>query len=482
MTGSDLPSTAGSSRRMITKLHDGATKLRKQTFLALLALALLSPFAPHHCRRARVIDSENSTSNLKCRMSVNVEALKARIAKLSADIDLQKEALRQLERNKIAAQRQLNAIRDPLARLPLEITSEIFLRCLPRQRKPHPRSAPMLLLNVCNVWSDIALSTPALWAAIYLTYSGDDILKIWLSRARNYPLYLTLRRSLDYDTAPILSQLATQLKHLEIHEEELNVTPLTDFGPFLHLQMLTIGAVYDDDDVLNQFSLAQTLQMLRLAPNLVQCTFHQVFTQADYAGEPLVLASLSCLKLGDTTDLIDLGSFDGDDKILRNLSLPALQTLFLPLTYITASDFALFLKRSSPPLQKLVMGTGCDEISSNQLDECLRFVPSLTDLQLFVAEDTSDDFLSALGDVPSHLLPNLRSLRIDQEFLTELSYERVLRVLSARRTQLVYFDLRSTYTATTNEGPSPDVLAGLRQFVEEGMKICIKAGSGDFSF
>ncbi|KAJ6530329.1 hypothetical protein B0H19DRAFT_1273980 [Mycena capillaripes] len=207
----------------------------------------------------------------------------------------------------------------------------------------------------------------------------------------------------------------------------------------------------DDDERLNAFSLTQTIGILRLAPNLVQCTFHQVSTIADYGGKELVLPSLLCLKLRDTTDLVDLNVFECDDDILRHLSLPALPSLFLPLIYINASDFSLFLKRSLPPLQNLVLGTGCVLFGFSELDECLRLVPSLTDLELFVNEATSNDFLSALGNSPSHLLPNLRTLRMEQESPTESSYPRLLRALSVRRAQLVCFSFRSTAAAAPAE-------------------------------
>ncbi|KAJ7120409.1 hypothetical protein C8R43DRAFT_853873, partial [Mycena crocata] len=55
------------------------------------------------------------------------------------------------------------AIFDPVAKLPLELSSDIFLRCLPDDPAPNEAVAPMLLLRVCHAWSDIALSTALLW-------------------------------------------------------------------------------------------------------------------------------------------------------------------------------------------------------------------------------------------------------------------------------------------------------------------------------
>ncbi|KAJ6558194.1 hypothetical protein B0H19DRAFT_1376676, partial [Mycena capillaripes] len=90
----------------------------------------------------------------------DAQELRARIEKISTEIDLQKEVLKNLEREKTLAQRQLNNVLDPIALLPLEISSEIFLQSLPifpQHGAVHPPG--MLFLNVCNSWADIALST-----------------------------------------------------------------------------------------------------------------------------------------------------------------------------------------------------------------------------------------------------------------------------------------------------------------------------------
>ncbi|KAJ7453591.1 hypothetical protein B0H11DRAFT_1820259, partial [Mycena galericulata] len=97
---------------------------------------------------------------------MSVEELQARIKKLSTNIKRQKKILKDLEQSKSLVQRQLNAARDPVERLPLEISSEIFIQCLPSLLEPGAHHLPMILLNVCNAWTDIAISTPVLWEAI----------------------------------------------------------------------------------------------------------------------------------------------------------------------------------------------------------------------------------------------------------------------------------------------------------------------------
>ncbi|KAJ7704958.1 hypothetical protein B0H17DRAFT_858690, partial [Mycena rosella] len=94
------------------------------------------------------------------------------IKELSAAILRQKKILRDLEQTKSDVQSDLNRVLDPMARLPLELSSEIFIRCLPTDSipSPHPTSAPMLLTTVCRAWSRIAISTPSLWAGIRIEF------------------------------------------------------------------------------------------------------------------------------------------------------------------------------------------------------------------------------------------------------------------------------------------------------------------------
>ncbi|KAJ7982993.1 hypothetical protein DFH06DRAFT_904033, partial [Mycena polygramma] len=64
-------------------------------------------------------------------------------------------------------------------RLPVEVNSEIFIHCLPSgpegfdsikydRMKPRSRNAPLLLLQICRTWRDIALGTPRLWSTVKL--------------------------------------------------------------------------------------------------------------------------------------------------------------------------------------------------------------------------------------------------------------------------------------------------------------------------
>ncbi|KAJ7449974.1 hypothetical protein B0H11DRAFT_1928361 [Mycena galericulata] len=152
---------------------------------------------------------------------MSMKELQAHIEKITADIELQKQVLKKLEHSKSLAQRQLNTICDPIARLPLEISSEIFMQCLPLLAEPGAHNIPMVLVNICNTWTDIALSTPALWAAVRVVFPRSEgfrqLLRTWLQRARNHPLSISLTNT--FHQAAVMYTIwrhVQQLKHLEL--------------------------------------------------------------------------------------------------------------------------------------------------------------------------------------------------------------------------------------------------------------------------
>ncbi|KAJ7511121.1 hypothetical protein B0H11DRAFT_1629272, partial [Mycena galericulata] len=106
--------------------------------------------------------------------------------------------LKRLERTENTIQRQLNDLNDPIAGIPREISSEIFVHCLSPEDEYPALCEILLLLNVCTLWTDIALSTTRIWATLCIdiprvvTVEFRDIFSRWLSRSRGYPLSLSL--------------------------------------------------------------------------------------------------------------------------------------------------------------------------------------------------------------------------------------------------------------------------------------------------
>ncbi|KAJ7752801.1 hypothetical protein DFH07DRAFT_519480 [Mycena maculata] len=146
-------------------------------------------------------------------MSESLADLRRRRARLDALI-LDQEAvvqeqharLKELDETRNEIQKQLDLVVYPILTLPHEITSDIFVHCLPSGayaiRLKNPSQAPVLLLNVCKTWRSIAISTPRLWANLtvnFTTQSWDHsklLARIdgWLSRAGSCPLSLTVAK------------------------------------------------------------------------------------------------------------------------------------------------------------------------------------------------------------------------------------------------------------------------------------------------
>ncbi|KAJ7453598.1 hypothetical protein B0H11DRAFT_2200804 [Mycena galericulata] len=379
---------------------------------------------------------------------MSVEELQARIAKISADIELQKAVLKNLEHSRILVQRQLNSVRDPVARLPVEISSEIFIQCLPPLPfRPGAHEVPMLLLNICSAWTDIALSTPALWATIFIslpcTEEFQQLLETWLQRSRKHPSSVCLWGDFKAAAAPIIRLFGQQLKHLEVcyemdhdHNEDGDIDLLLGCAsaePLPLLETLTIRSDSSSEEK-PDYGGPQLLQLLRLVPNLAECTFgcdtRPVYNVNDIQA-PLVLPNLRRLIFGDDAD-----DPKSDDGILRHLTLPRLETLSLSMYAFYGADFSSFLKRSSPPLRELVLGAGCESDDVTYLDECLRLVPTLTRFELWwpVGNDVSKSLTRAPRDpLPkNHFLFGLGDLQGTVK--AELTVDGVLGGCQARDT------------------------------------------------
>jgi hypothetical protein len=409
---------------------------------------------------------------------MSVQELRARIDKLSIEIlyILQGELRRKLEKDRSLVQQQLNAVMDPVARLPLELSSEIFLYCLPPRPKPAAHNVPMLLLKICSAWTSIALSTPALWAAMELVFpcaeGFEEGVAAWLRRACNRPLSVSLRGPLDGGVAPLIRQYGERLKHLEIFDDDeyeydgevptIDLMGGISFGPLPLLGTLKMGAFGNG----REFSGTQILDLLRSAPNLTEASCRNVNFTYMYSvvpGEKIVLPALRRLIFRESAEWQD-----SDNGTLRYLSLPALETL----SSLADDSFFPFLKHSSPPLQELNLV--CGE-SGFPIAESLRLVPALTRFTLvwprarLVAES-----LAALGESPSPLVPNLHSLTIflHSPNIIDSSWKTLLRALSARRNQLQAVHIELEYASPDWEF-GPDIRAEFRQLVADGMQVYV---------
>ncbi|KAF7375597.1 F-box domain-containing protein [Mycena sanguinolenta] len=381
-------------------------------------------------------------------MSVMVEELRARIAAIDSEIQLQRRLLEKLERDKNLAQRQLNAALDPVARLPLEISSEIFLQALPTSPSEE-QDIPTVLLRICHAWADIALDTPRLWTTVCIHFPcGDhfaEVLPIWFRRARNFPLSVSIflcgpSSNWNHRVSDELWRHGGQLKYLEIldnddldSDDDSDTIDLFGDTPSVSLkllQTLTIRCQHQR----RVYRASQILQLLRGAPNIVEYVSDRVWTGNNQELESLVVPTLRRVIFRETSH--------GDDEIFRYLSLPALGALSLPMHYISGGILLACVQRSAAPLRDLALGWEFNVMDSVQLHECLRLVPSLIRFRMWRPKShVVTELFTALAASPS-LLPDLQDLTIDildttnsPSNIPDPSWGTLVRALSTRRVE-----------------------------------------------
>jgi hypothetical protein len=259
----------------------------------------------------------------------------------------------------------------------------------------------LIFLNICHLWSFVALSTPSLWAAVSFPFSHPNRTKsarkyfeIWLGRAGDHPLSLRVSLLWFFAGIPVdagLKRHAHQIQSLELSFFGFVTSKLHAIRtPFPSLKKLTVSVRLESD------CISGFIAILGDSPLLVECEFEHrdAGVQSRVAPESLTHLSLQYLRL------------DGDSaRILQHLTLPVLEslTIITKVPPISGADLHSFLARSSPPLRFLDISGGreiCDVAY-------LGLVPSLTDLVF--------DCWSSLELVPGHqiiLLPNLRNLVI----------------------------------------------------------------------
>ncbi|KAJ6482722.1 hypothetical protein C8R45DRAFT_762502, partial [Mycena sanguinolenta] len=82
-----------------------------------------------------------------------------------AELSLYKKKVASLEKKQAKLEANLSRVIYPVLTLPFDITSYIFVHCLPAHGRvtPSPFRAPLLLTQVCRYWREVALTTCRLW-------------------------------------------------------------------------------------------------------------------------------------------------------------------------------------------------------------------------------------------------------------------------------------------------------------------------------
>ncbi|KAK7018577.1 hypothetical protein R3P38DRAFT_2539134 [Favolaschia claudopus] len=141
--------------------------------------------------------------------------LRARLVELNLGISHLRGPLRRpnaLVEERYSIRRTLDSFANhPVFRIPPEILQEIFFCCLPDDTDgpfvPSPKTAPLLLLNVCRAWREIALAAPHLWRTIRLNLPSKNyentltLFNLWLERAHSVPYSVAVVYT-DYEDKP----------------------------------------------------------------------------------------------------------------------------------------------------------------------------------------------------------------------------------------------------------------------------------------
>ncbi|KAJ7031147.1 hypothetical protein C8F04DRAFT_1111724 [Mycena alexandri] len=353
----------------------------------------------------------------------SVPDLRRRIGELASAIQVHRGAIRELERTKSEVESDLNAILDPVGRLPLEISSDIFLRCPPSNPTCNIREAPLVFMRVCHSWSNIALSTPSLWTTIsFASPCAKGIPKLcndWLNRSKTLSLSLSISGSLDERAAGLVEQHADRLQNLN-----LALLSGKELRPLIKLQFASLTSLTisqgevdpgpqryregGDSRFYYSSTVDECAQMLCAAPNLVECVFTGLtFSRGALHEYPtFTQPSLKSLRLG--TDLQTIGL----NSILQYMTLPALETLSM--TYLPLSEFNAFLTRSSALLRTLSMTVYLFDylLPVEAVDAFFRFLPTLTHLNLQFGGGNLSEFFESLVIRSLSELPNLRDMQI----------------------------------------------------------------------
>ncbi|KAJ7621895.1 hypothetical protein DFH06DRAFT_1340898 [Mycena polygramma] len=350
-----------------------------------------------------------------------------------------------------------------MVRLPLEISSEILARCLPKPPRPNPGEAPLLFQQICHSWSTIALSTPSLWSTIYRESPDAADLELWISRARSLPLSLFLHGNLSSEVAVVVKRHAPRVQSLDLGlEHPNNLKEITAHFPSLkRLKVFdAMGRGYQGSSY-----LWACMDALHAAPALVECEL-SLSTGADSYPSDIVPLKHRCLRH------LRLGQRPGEAifqtaNILNYLPLPALESLCVWDLDIPDSDFNSFLARSSPSLQTLSIGANEDHNIIS--DGWLQLLPGLTALTLDCSGNhTIRTFLQTIASTSS-ILPNLRNLTIRGFYLNDNQYRQIVGLLAARCNSRLE-SLRVLLPGETVQ-PNDQTLARLREFARDGMRI-----------
>ncbi|KAJ7641635.1 hypothetical protein FB45DRAFT_1054102 [Roridomyces roridus] len=381
---------------------------------------------------------------------MSVEEPEAGIERVLSEIERQKdsEVLQNLQQNKSTLQRQLNNIRDPIAGLPVEISSEISTLCLPSYlpKQATANQVPTLLLRICNTWSGIALATPALWASFLIRFPCRTGLNVvwerWLQRSGTHPLHIRVLGPLESQAGALIWRHSNRLQRLgilpelqvqgvELDHRDRDILAGTQPQSLPCLRTLSIAGCQR-----STFLQLPILRLLRLAPVLTELILYNLLlSHAQEEVETLAGVVLPCLRRLTVARFSNrLGSNDPTQYILDYISAPGLE-IFICDSPADYPKLLSFLRRSEASIQDICIR---EMQNFSGMDELLPLIPSVTRVKFeWNRAQAVEQLFTTLEQRLA--LPSLRNLQVQWSQCREppnAFWEAVLRALFDRRTQL----------------------------------------------
>ncbi|KAJ6510403.1 hypothetical protein C8R45DRAFT_387774 [Mycena sanguinolenta] len=415
----------------------------------------------------------------------------------------------------------------PVFTLPFEIIAQIFVYCLPPEDDALPwrTEAPLLLAAICREWRATALTTPELWATVYLSLRPHSVrkvtpmLKFWLPRAGGLPLSISLRYNGTAATDHLrsLGILGDLLKEHAPHWNSIELT--LPFSALLSLSapdralaslkklslnceswlpaVIPTGFVFSKAPQLRELHMisgaptfldlpweqlttlrldnsisAECLRTLALVPNLVN------FTVMLWAQGPATSMALPLSQLESLTFTL---SHTRGPALLQFLTLPALRYLHLDLQgFPEIASVTSLIARSPSFVRCLSVRLGPNWTADHfmQLFPAFDFLEELEIRKAGTSLDTGLDLLKA----QPHLLPSLRSMSIERTLSYSENVELLADLLESRWRVPATVTLPVQMKSFRLDSPLAEVpdaeseaflrLAGLRA---EGMDIQIRS-------
>ncbi|KJA26281.1 hypothetical protein HYPSUDRAFT_159253 [Hypholoma sublateritium FD-334 SS-4] len=384
------------------------------------------------------------------------------------------DELRRREGASYAAIAALHTLLSPIRRLPVELLTEIFLHCLPREKfiLPSDAGSPLRLMQVCTQWWRVCITSPQLWTSIKIMLPETQdtppqaelhepssipaktaLLDMWVSRSGDLPFSLSIQNKLlsTQGIQHVFDICARRLQHIKVSVLDNERCILADYE-YPQLKTLEIQS----PGGLQHASVDNLSNVLTHTPTLQQFTWNSVISPV-FRSPPIMLhwRTITHLTLDATITLkhcmhilsmavnattIEFRDVFGLPPVphFPNINLPHLSRFFLSsrhdisrifevltlprlshlsLVFFTWSHAAItgLLRRSRCPLQSLDLIYM--PLQEGYLTECLEIVQStliqLT-VQTFEWPAVTDALIDRLTPTPAGdvLCPRLRELSL----------------------------------------------------------------------